>query len=341
METLLFILMMLASLGIFNGLLLSIFLIFKKHNTWSNVYFGGLLLALSIRIGKSVFAYFNGTTDRLILQIGLPACIFIGPLFYLYLKALKAEYGPSLKLDISVLFFLLIVILTVGFIYPYRTNPDAWNHHIIYWIYGVWRIGVFLGLLESKNLLQKLVSRKSEISEKEKFILAIIIAVLFITSTFQFSLFINGFTYIWGALIFTFTLYYLAIRALINKEKIVPRAKGLPIPNASILLEDLNNRMMKEKLYINPKFKLDDLAQHAGLSKHLLSKLLNEEYKHGFNNYVNSFRIKEAKSLIQKREDLSLEGIGYESGFNSKSSFFAIFKKMVHCTPAQFKKQVN
>jgi AraC-like DNA-binding protein len=333
--------MVIASLGVVNGFILSFFLMFKKQNTWSNVYFGGLLMALSIRIGKSVFVFFSDSVDRLILQIGLSACIFIGPLFYLYVKALKVEYGTSLKLDLSILIFLLLAIVTIGIIYPYRTFPDTWNHQIIYWIYGVWAVGIIFGLYESRLLLKKFINRKQDLSEKEKFILAIILAVLFITCTFQFSMFINGFTYIWGALIFTFTFYYLAIRAFINKENIVPKPKSAPIPNGPALLKELDQIMEKEKLYINPKFKLEDLARFTGMSKHDLSKLLNEEYEYGFNNYINSFRIREAKSLIQKRQDLSLEGIGYESGFNSKSSFFATFKKMVHCTPAQFKKQLN
>jgi hypothetical protein len=85
--------MVIASLGVVNGFILSFFLMFKKQNTWSNVYFGGLLMALSIRIGKSVFVFFSDSVDRLILQIGLSACIFIGPLFYLYVKALKEKYG--------------------------------------------------------------------------------------------------------------------------------------------------------------------------------------------------------------------------------------------------------
>jgi AraC-like DNA-binding protein len=247
----------------------------------------------------------------------------------------------SLKLDISSLIFLLFAIVIIGIIYPYRTYPDIWNHRIIYGIYAVWALGIFFGLFEARILLKKFVNRKKILLEKEKFILAITLAVLFITCTFQFSLYINGFTYIWGALIFTFTFYYLAIRAFINKDNIVPKPKSAPIPNGSALLKDLDQIMQKEKLYINPKFKLEDLAQFAKMSKHDLSKLLNEEYEYGFNYYVNSFRIKEAKSLIQKREDLSLEGIGYESGFNSKSSFFATFKKMVNCTPSQFKKQLN
>src|SRR5689334_8410822 len=69
-----------SSLGAFNGFVLGIYFIFfteKKH--LSNYFLGALLLALSIRIGKSVAFFFDSNVPKTILQIGLTACTFIGP----------------------------------------------------------------------------------------------------------------------------------------------------------------------------------------------------------------------------------------------------------------------
>jgi AraC-like DNA-binding protein len=44
--------------------------------------------------------------------------------------------------------------------------------------------------------------------------------------------------------------------------------------------------------------------------------------------------------MILHNENLSLEGIGFEVGFNSKSTFFATFKKIKEVTPAQFKSKL-
>ncbi|MEO1257041.1 MAG: helix-turn-helix domain-containing protein, partial [Bacteroidota bacterium] len=71
-----------------------------------------------------------------------------------------------------------------------------------------------------------------------------------------------------------------------------------------------------------------------------LSQTLNEAYS-GYTQYIKTFRIEEAKSLIKNRPDLSLEGIGYEAGFKSKSVFFESFKKQVGVTPSTFKKQLK
>ena len=96
--------------------------------------------------------------------------------------------------------------------------------------------------------------------------------------------------------------------------------------------------MEEQKPFTNQKLKLDDLAVQAGLSKHILSKLLNEEYQYGFAHYVKEFRVMEAKQLISIRDELSLEGIGFEAGFSSKSSFFETFKKITNVTPSEYRK---
>ena len=42
--------------------------------------------------------------------------------------------------------------------------------------------------------------------------------------------------------------------------------------------------------------------------------------------------------LDKQYKHLTLEGIGYECGFNSKSSFYAVFKKYTQQTPSEFRK---
>ncbi|MEM9931436.1 MAG: AraC family transcriptional regulator, partial [Bacteroidota bacterium] len=78
-----------SALGAFNGLVLAIYLLFfLRPVKLSNRLLGLLLLAFSIRIGKSVFLFFNGRESiPIFLQVGLTACIFIGPLLWAYLKA--------------------------------------------------------------------------------------------------------------------------------------------------------------------------------------------------------------------------------------------------------------
>ena len=65
--------------------------------------------------------------------------------------------------------------------------------------------------------------------------------------------------------------------------------------------------------------------------------LLNDNLKKNFSTFINEFRIDCAKRKIIATSNITLEEIGYECGFNSKSTFYTTFKKLVGKTPAQFK----
>ncbi|WP_057940303.1 helix-turn-helix domain-containing protein [Algoriphagus resistens] len=331
------VLYLLSSLGVINGLLIGVFLLFRNRNKVANTYLGGLLLALSIRIGKSVFYYFEANVDLLILQVGLSACAFIGPFFYLYTKATYSQYRKMQKEDIALLSVLFLSVLILGLVYPYRTSPAIWNGYLVYAIYTVWAVFTLLGLYYVAKMLGAALLKPSTMSRSQQYLALLTLALLFINLTYQMALY-GLFTYLWGSLIFSFTLYFILGRMLLSSKFFTPKSVDQPIKDASIKLNELNLLMDAQKPYVNQKIKLDDLATMAGLSKHSLSKLLNEEYKYGFAHYVNEFRVKEAKLLIQTRNELSLEGIGFEAGFNSKSSFFDAFKKITNSTPSAYRK---
>ncbi|MDR7132022.1 AraC-like DNA-binding protein [Algoriphagus sp. 4150] len=331
------ILYLLSSLGVINGLLIGVFLVFRSQNKISNGYLGGLLLALSLRIGKSVFYYFEDNVDLLILQIGLSACTFIGPFFYLYTKATYHHYRKINTKDVILLSILFLSVLTVGLVYPYRTSPAIWNGYIVYAIYTVWAVFTLPGLYYVAKILGSALLKPSTMSRLQQHLAILTIAMLFINLTYQMALY-GLFTYLWGALIFSFTLYLMLGRMLLSGKFFTSKSADQPIKDAYIKLDELNLLMHTQKPYVNQKLKLDDLATMAGLSKHSLSKLLNEEYKHGFAHYVKEFRVLEAKQLIQTRNELSLEGIGFEAGFSSKSSFFDAFKKITNSTPSEYRK---
>jgi len=97
--------------------------------------------------------------------------------------------------------------------------------------------------------------------------------------------------------------------------------------------------MLNEELYKNANLKSSDVAKKVGLTTHQFSQLLNDNLGKNFALFVNEYRIDAAKSMLQNTPNLTLEAIGYECGFNSKSTFFTTFKKLAGTTPSQFKKQ--
>ena len=95
--------------------------------------------------------------------------------------------------------------------------------------------------------------------------------------------------------------------------------------------------MIEDKLYQNANLKSSEIAKKLGLTTHQFSQLLNDNLKKNFATFVNEYRIDCAKQKIISISNITLEEIGYECGFNSKSTFYTTFKKLVGKTPAQFK----
>lgn len=82
------------------------------------------------------------------------------------------------------------------------------------------------------------------------------------------------------------------------------------------------------------------LAERLGTNTYYLSVLVNQHLKVSLRDYINSFRVIEAKILIldRKSQHLTLEAIGDLVGFQSRSSFYRVFKKMTGVSPNVFKK---
>jgi len=94
----------------------------------------------------------------------------------------------------------------------------------------------------------------------------------------------------------------------------------------------------KDKPYLNPELSMDMLANALGFPKHHITEVLNKEIGKNFFQFVNEYRVNAVKEmLIQPKNFYSIEAIGFECGFNSKSSFFTIFKKATGQTPLQYK----
>lgn len=105
-------------------------------------------------------------------------------------------------------------------------------------------------------------------------------------------------------------------------------------------LKQLQDYMDKEKPFTKGEVYLKDVAEKLEINQNYLSQSINELTKKNFYDYVNEYRVAEAKKLLTDPESnkMNLLGIGYESGFNSKTSFYTIFKKHTGQTPTEYRK---
>ena len=105
-------------------------------------------------------------------------------------------------------------------------------------------------------------------------------------------------------------------------------------------IDTLCNYMTTEKPYLEEALTLQNLAQKTEIPDKHLSFLINKVLGKHFFDFINMYRIQEAKILLQKK-DLNIQQIMYEVGFNSKSSFNTAFKKYTTLTPSKYRKSVG
>ncbi|MGI4733644.1 MAG: helix-turn-helix domain-containing protein [Janthinobacterium lividum] len=96
--------------------------------------------------------------------------------------------------------------------------------------------------------------------------------------------------------------------------------------------------MAEEQPWLEPELTLTEVAKRLRLTPGLLSKVINTGCGQNFNDFVNAYRVREAQRLLAdpRFAHYSLVGVALESGFNSRSTFNRVFKKVVGQAPSEF-----
>lgn len=126
-----------------------------------------------------------------------------------------------------------------------------------------------------------------------------------------------------------------------SDEGISYQRSGLSDNDAQSYLKKLEQVMERDKPYLNSELTLRELAESLSMSTHNLSEILNTRLNKNFYDFINHYRVEEVKRRLSDNEskNYSLIAIAFDSGFNSKSAFNTIFKKLTGTTPSQYRKQ--
>ncbi|MDC8006382.1 helix-turn-helix transcriptional regulator [Aureisphaera galaxeae] len=329
-----------SALGAFNGILLSIYLLVNaRRKAFTNYFLGFLLLVLSIRILKSVFFYFNRDLAGVFIQIGLSACILIGPFLYLYFKSQK---GSSTQKWYWHILSFLVGITVLGIVYPYVEHRPMWRRWIVKGIYLQWLVYIILTFKFAKHLFKKKNGTNGKQPNMNVWLRSIYIGVVVIWFAHATSAYSS---YIVGALSFTFILYLIVLLFIFKGKKnstffaTREKYKNKDIDDTTLGLIEEKISLIKEKeLFTDPNLTLADVAKELNVSVHVLSQFLNKNLGKSFSTFINELRIEKAKELLVSNNNFTIEALGYESGFNSKSTFYTSFKKMTGQSPLEYQK---
>ena len=99
--------------------------------------------------------------------------------------------------------------------------------------------------------------------------------------------------------------------------------------------------MGKDKLYQEPELSLQNLADKLLYPSYQVSQAINEGMEKNFYDLINGYRVEEAKRLLldEKSRNYTILSVGFEAGFNSKTTFNTVFKKFTGLTPSEYREK--
>jgi YesN/AraC family two-component response regulator len=121
-----------------------------------------------------------------------------------------------------------------------------------------------------------------------------------------------------------------------NNEKY--KTSNLSKRDSKIIFQKLVQLMRSEKYYLKEDLSLSQLADLTEIPYRDLSQIINENADLNFYNFINQYRVDEAKRLLLQisNNNRTILDICFEVGFNTKATFNAAFKKFTNKTPSQF-----
>jgi AraC-like DNA-binding protein len=146
-------------------------------------------------------------------------------------------------------------------------------------------------------------------------------------------------------LVYFSILFYVAIvnRTITDKNEVVEKYRNSNLKNhvSNEIMEQIEAYMQTTKAYINPELCLRNFSEALNIQEKYISETINKLKNQNFSEFINSYRISYAKDLLRNPEnrDKTILYVLYEAGFNSKTTFNTCFKKVVGCTPLEYKKK--
>lgn len=348
----------------FQSFLFGIFLLLKKSDySYANKQFATFLFLF----GYSIFfvvIYWSGYSQRIYAAIGFTykvALALMGPFLFFYIRSVVKNTKVTLRDTFHFLPAMVVLVCYGGYIFLplerklYLVENELVEQHII----GIPHLGYLLSLSVLAYGLYSYFKYRDSYPKRKNLrhwvrllgSMFIIFGVCFLSYYIlvDFGIMAKeydyGLTSIMAILIAVASFYCMLQPRIFNGEPMhmfkpfvkYKTTSGLPSKFAKELKTQLNTLMDIEKPYLDPDLHLDDVAGMLNISRHQASQLINEHFNKNFCDFINYYRIDEAKKLLNDEGvKLNMENIGYKSGFNNRSSFYRAFKKFEGVSPSEY-----
>lgn len=350
---------------VFLGVVMGLLFYFKrKGDKMANLLLGTYTILFSFELlynclkwsGHLIqpeFAHFN--------FLHAPLWLTYGPLVYIYVRRVTKRVG-FLKRD---LWFILPIAAIIALTFPFYGLSAQEKVNVLqqgtfyqntYMPYnGIW---ITMGLMFFYAWLTyyRFGPRTNTSFSENKWLKWFVGSYLGFVATFFFYVFVVRFDIMdyrydyFVDIVIVFFIGMLAFFGFVQPEifegksikETIPFVKyqktGMSEALALDMKEKLQRLMKNEKLYLENTLRLDDLAQKLNLSRNHTSQIINQYFNLSFFDFINSYRIEEAKQLLAENDQQksTITQIAYDSGFNNRASFYKAFKKFENQSPTQY-----
>lgn len=357
--------------GVFHGFIFSVIVLSKKKIK-NNFFLALTVLLLSL----SNLQYFAidinlASIYPFLNYFFIPWQWLILPMFYLYVeKTIDREMRSSLQRILLFSPFIIVLIVHVFqifykfFIDSSYIIPSHFKRGIYIYIElfsFIFNIVVILLTYKTILIYEKEQNNSKELKPetrwlKELIYVGFIICLLWFVALLLVIFFNLNKSYIFypmwiGISALVYWMGYIGLgkaqlleeRVLLREQRKTEFVKMSKEKNTEAQLEILNfinSEVQTQKLFLNPELNIKSLAQELNLKPNAISESINKDTRYNFTDYINSFRVSEVKKMLENPDysNYTIVAIGLEAGFNSKASFYRVFKKFEGVTPSEFLK---
>lgn len=367
--------------SIAQGVLLSVSFFYKKESKVANVFLGVWIAIICLDLAVLMTVLYDQDEVLHIYSMALkyPIPFLHGPLFYLYSRSLVTNKILGFKDIIHFGPFIYTLVLTVRFLVipsdEIRQIFTSISHgrELLYQIPLDFLsfYGLFYALLGAKNFYQYNMHLKRALGD-----IAIKSTVVWTTvvTSFQLSIWaIGSFSdlFVWLSddelippdsqyIVVAFFIFVTGYFGLLQPKvfdviKIQNGKEELDVSASKTNSNSLklgDDRLIRikgaieklvedDKIYLEQDISIGKFSKKLNKPAYLISMVINQAYDKKFSDFINSYRLVEAKKLLlsDSYKHLTILAIAHDSGFNSKSTFNAVFKKSENMTPSEFRAQ--
>jgi AraC-like DNA-binding protein len=329
------------------------------------LYFRNMVLAVILALmGFLTFSVYLLYSQKIyeypiLFFFQVPVDLMLGPFLYFYLLSLTGDKDELKRNDI--LHFIPLLVIGLYMISYFLLTPNVQreivfeliNHNKYIMLRAIFSVSVIMPVIYIAAPLIRIAMKLKKGNPAEK-------KIIFLFSILCIWL-IMGIIGVGGTIALSFpalkvlnllmSLVILCFYLLGERYPYLMQYGTLHVANGSyskslligVDLENLSAQikviMEQEKIYCDEDLTLTRLSQALDVTPHQLSQFLNQHYSKNFNNFVNGYRIEEAKKLLIEEPERNTLSIALAVGFNSYSAFHAAFRKTTNQSPAGYRKK--